>query len=90
MPATSFASLAAAILLDFISPKSLSLLMIIDECTDPDACEYVELPDGGITWESPAISKGTFRSSNIENPRSQLCKPGTVVQLIRSFANHYS
>ena len=33
MPATSFASLAAAILLDFISPKSLSLLMIIDECT---------------------------------------------------------
>lgn len=31
------------------------LLMIIDEITDPDACEYTELPDGGITWGSPAI-----------------------------------
>jgi hypothetical protein len=27
----------------------------VDECTDVEACEYVELPPGGIMWTSPAI-----------------------------------
>ena len=31
------------------------LAIAIDECADVDACEYVELPVGGIMWESPAI-----------------------------------
>jgi len=31
------------------------LITIIDECTEVADCEYTELPDGGITWESPAI-----------------------------------
>jgi len=31
------------------------LEVIVDECTDVPDCEYVELPDGGIMWESPAI-----------------------------------
>jgi hypothetical protein len=31
------------------------LLVAIDECTDAGACEYVELPPGGIMWTSPAI-----------------------------------
>jgi hypothetical protein len=30
--------------------------MAVDECTDPDDCEYVELPAGGIMWTSPAIA----------------------------------
>lgn len=31
------------------------LEVVVDECTDVPDCEYVELPDGGIMWESPAI-----------------------------------
>lgn len=31
------------------------LAVVVDECTDVPYCEYVELPDGGIMWESPAI-----------------------------------
>jgi hypothetical protein len=27
----------------------------VDECTDVAACEYVELPAGGIMWTSPAV-----------------------------------
>jgi hypothetical protein len=30
------------------------LLIVADECTDIDRCEYIELPPGGIMWESPA------------------------------------
>jgi hypothetical protein len=29
-------------------------LRIVDECTDVTGCEYMELPPGGIMWESPA------------------------------------
>ncbi len=32
-----------------------ALVAAIDECTDVPACEYVELPSGGIMWTSPAI-----------------------------------
>jgi len=31
------------------------LVTAVDECTDVPACEYVELPPGGIMWTSPAI-----------------------------------
>jgi hypothetical protein len=31
------------------------LVIAVDECTDVPACEYVELPAGGIMWTSPAI-----------------------------------
>jgi hypothetical protein len=31
------------------------LEIAVDECTDVGACEYVELPPGGIMWTSPAI-----------------------------------
>jgi hypothetical protein len=27
----------------------------VDECTDIDACEFIELPPGGIMWTGPAI-----------------------------------
>jgi hypothetical protein len=30
------------------------LELAIDECTDPVACEYIELPVGGIMWASSA------------------------------------
>jgi hypothetical protein len=32
-----------------------SLMVAVDECTDVDGCEFVELPPGGIMWTSPAI-----------------------------------
>jgi hypothetical protein len=31
-----------------------ALEIVVDECTDISGCEYVELPEGGIMWESPA------------------------------------
>jgi hypothetical protein len=31
------------------------LVVTVDECTDVGACEYVELPPGGIMWTSPAV-----------------------------------
>ena len=31
------------------------LVVAVDECADVPACEYVELPPGGIMWTSPAI-----------------------------------
>ncbi len=31
------------------------LVVAVDECTDVAACEYVEMPPGGIMWTSPAI-----------------------------------
>lgn len=34
----------------------LQLIVIIDECTDPGACEYTRLRfPGGIMWEGPAV-----------------------------------
>ena len=38
----------------FVADDELSLEMAVDECTDTLGCEYTELPDGGIMWESPA------------------------------------
>jgi hypothetical protein len=31
------------------------LVVTVDECTEVSACEYVELPAGGIMWTSPAV-----------------------------------
>ena len=39
----------------FFAEEIDELALIVDECTDVPACEYVELPDGGIMWESPSI-----------------------------------
>jgi hypothetical protein len=39
----------------FFAEEVDQLEMIVDECTDVPDCEYVELPEGGIMWESPAI-----------------------------------
>jgi hypothetical protein len=39
----------------FFAENADDLELIVDECTDVPDCEYVELPDGGIMWESPAI-----------------------------------
>jgi hypothetical protein len=43
-------------LVGFFAAEDLDdLAVAVDECTDIDACEYVELPPGGIMWASPAI-----------------------------------
>jgi hypothetical protein len=39
----------------FFAEEVDQLELIVDECTDVPDCEYVELPLGGIMWESPAI-----------------------------------
>lgn len=31
------------------------LIILIDECTEPDACEYTRMGPGGLMWESPAV-----------------------------------
>jgi hypothetical protein len=40
----------------FVADEMRDLLITVEECTNPDACEYVELPTGGIMWTSPAIA----------------------------------
>jgi hypothetical protein len=39
----------------FAADEFEDLVIAVDECTDVPACEYVELPPGGIMWTSPAI-----------------------------------
>jgi hypothetical protein len=38
----------------------------VEECTDPFACEYVELPPGGIMWTSPAVPVPFDLSNRVE------------------------
>lgn len=38
----------------FVADDEDDLAFVMDECTDAPGCEYVELPAGGIMWESPA------------------------------------
>jgi hypothetical protein len=38
----------------FVADEMADLLIAVDECTDPDDCEYVELPVGGILWSTRA------------------------------------
>ena len=40
----------------FAADEPDDLLVVIDECLDAADCEYMELPDGGIMWTSPAIA----------------------------------
>jgi|ERR1700757_855042 hypothetical protein len=39
----------------FAADELEDLVITVDECTDVPACEYVELPPGGIMWTSPAV-----------------------------------
>lgn len=39
----------------FAADEFEDLVSAVDECTDVPACEYVELPPGGIMWTGPVI-----------------------------------
>ena len=39
----------------FVAFDPDELELVVNECTDVEACEYLEMPDGGIMWTSPAI-----------------------------------
>jgi hypothetical protein len=39
----------------FFADDELRLELVVDECTDAPDCEYIELPEGGVMWETPAI-----------------------------------
>lgn len=43
-------------------------LIAVDECTDPDGCEYKELPVGGLFWSSPAIKIPVPGADNDNEP----------------------
>lgn len=38
----------------FVADDLNNLRFHIDECTDPDLCEYTVLPTGGLLWEGRA------------------------------------
>ena len=44
--------------------------MVIDECLDAADCEYMELPDGGIMWTSPAIAV-PFKAGDPDDDESE-------------------
>jgi hypothetical protein len=37
----------------FMAGDEIGLAIAVDECIDVPGCEYTQLPDGGIMWESP-------------------------------------
>jgi hypothetical protein len=39
----------------FVADDEDQVQLAVDECTDVPDCEYIELPDGGVMWESPAV-----------------------------------
>ncbi|WP_441242505.1 hypothetical protein [Tardiphaga sp. 768_D3_N2_1] len=39
----------------FSADNIVQLIDIVDECTEPDECEYTRMGPGGIMWGSPAI-----------------------------------
>jgi hypothetical protein len=39
----------------FVADDKDQVQLTVDECTDVPDCEYIELPDGGVMWESPAV-----------------------------------
>jgi hypothetical protein len=39
----------------FAADEFEDLVIAVDECTDVPACEYVELPPGGIMWTGPTL-----------------------------------
>lgn len=46
----------------FVADDFDDLVETVDECTDIDACEFIELPPGGIMWTGPAIAVPLERS----------------------------
>jgi hypothetical protein len=51
----------------FAADEPDDLLVVIDECLDAADCEYMELPDGGIMWTSPAIAIPLNRGNEDED-----------------------
>ena len=47
----------------FVADELEELVEAVDGCTDIDACEFAELPLGGIMWTGPAIAVPVFPSS---------------------------
>jgi hypothetical protein len=48
----------------FYAEDEDELEFVADECTETADCEYVELPVGGIMWESPAIDVPIEKSAD--------------------------
>jgi hypothetical protein len=39
----------------FFARSLLELMVLIDECTEPEECEYIVLPPGSVHWTGPAV-----------------------------------
>jgi len=39
----------------FVADDEGDVQLAVDECTDVPDCEYIELPNGGVMWETPAV-----------------------------------
>jgi hypothetical protein len=39
----------------FVAQNIGRLADLVDECTEPDDCEFLRMPAGGVIWTSPAI-----------------------------------
>lgn len=39
----------------FFARTLTELMVLIDECTEPEACEYIVLPRGSVHWTGPAV-----------------------------------
>lgn len=39
----------------FFARTLVELMILIDECTEPEECEYIVLPPGSVHWTGPAV-----------------------------------
>jgi hypothetical protein len=49
------------------------LVIAVDECTEVSACEFVELPPGGIVWTSPAVPVPIGGALKMRTRKSKSC-----------------
>jgi hypothetical protein len=62
-----------------------NLVITVDECTDVAACEYVELPPGGIMWTSPAIPVPIDISDREDESTDVIGLPWASIELSESW-----
>ena len=55
----------------FVADDLDELLELVDECTAPDACEYLELPSGGIFWDKPGVAVPIAIDEN-DQPKAEI------------------
>jgi hypothetical protein len=58
----------------FVADDEEAVQSVVDECTDVLACEYLELPDGGVMWETPAVPVPLVTAEKGDNEDAEIAE----------------